>query len=303
MVDMVGDSMACPLLVKAGAVTVPGMPSADQSAPGPVAVRTESSADGDRRTDRFQLNGEARGPWQEDAAHGGAPAALLAGVAESHGADGDLRLAALASTFYGPVMLGEIEIESEVMKPGRRMRVISLRLTGSGRVLMEARAVLLRRGEIEVPEGSIAGERMDDPGVGRSVDHRLWADGDGPAFHRTANTVLAVEGGPDTVGLTGSAWFRLDAPLLEGEVTSPVERAIAAADFGNGLAHPVAFGEYLFANCDLNFSLLREPVGEWIGLRSRTEVDPVGAGLTSTDIFDATGRVGVATQMLYVNRV
>lgn len=196
------------------------MTPADQSAVGPVAVRGESTADGGRRTDRFELKDQARGPWQDDAAHGGAPAALLAGVAESHGVGDGLRLAALASTFYGPVMLGEIAIESEVVKPGRRQRVVALRLTGSGRVLMEARAVLLRRGDVRVPENADAGERMADPGIGRPVDYRHWAAGEGAAFHRSANTVLAVEGGPDRVGLTGSAWFRLDAPLLDGEVGS-----------------------------------------------------------------------------------
>ncbi len=277
------------------------MTEAETDTPGPVAVQLGSSTSGERRTDRFELVGEARGPWQDDAAHGGAPAALLARIAESYGADDGLRLAALSTTFYGPVMLGEIAIESAVVKPGRRQRVVSLRLEVAGRTAMDARAVLLRRGEVGLPDGASGDDRMERPGEGRPVDRRLWADGDGPAFHRTANTVLATEGGPDRVGLTGSAWFRLEAPLLEGEAASPAQRAVAAADFGNGLAHPVAFGEYLFANCDLNVSLLREPVGEWIGLRSRTEVDATGAGLTTTDVFDRQGRVGSASQTLYVD--
>lgn len=271
----------------------------NQDRPGPVAVHLETASSNGRRTELFELTAEARGPWQHDAAHGGAPAAVLARTAESY-ADG-MRLAALSTTFYGPVPLGEITVESQVVKPGNRQRVVSLTLGAEGRVAMEARAVLLRRGEVTLPDGTLAGDRMENPGEGRPVDRRLWADGDGPAFHRTANTVLATDGGPDTVGLDGSAWFRLDAPLLEGEPVSPVQRAIAASDFGNGLAHPVPFGEYLFANCDLNFSLLREPAGEWIGLRSRTEVDPAGAGLTVTQIFDSAGRVGVATQTLYVD--
>lgn len=272
----------------------------EQNRPGPVAAALDESSDGPLRIERFELTDEARGPWQGDAAHGGAPAALLARTAEWHAGD-DLRLAALSATFYGPVMLGDVTIESEVVKPGRRQRVVALRLSDRGRVLMDGRAILLRRGTVDLPPGADCGARMERPGVGRSVDRRLWADGDGPAFHRTANTVLATEGGPDRVGLTGTAWFRLEAPLLEGEDPTPVQRAVAAADFGNGLAHPVAFGEYLFANCDLNVSLWREPAGEWIGLEARTEIDRAGAGLTTTDVYDATGRVGAASQTLYVD--
>jgi len=277
-----------------------------QRPPGPVAIPLGAATVDGTRVERFELTGEARGPWQGDAAHGGAPAALLARSAEAHAAEGGLRLAALSATFYGPVALGEARIESEVVKPGRRQRVVALRLTGGGRGLMDARAGLLRRGAVELPAGALpedgAGKGLGEPGAGRPVDRRLWADGDGPAFHRTANTVLAVAGGPDTVGPTGSAWFRLEAPLVAGEGPSPAQRAVAAADFGNGLAHPVPFGEYLFANCDLNVSLLREPAGEWVGLRSRTEVDPAGAGLTVTEIFDRDGRAGAASQTLYVDR-
>ncbi|MDQ2623227.1 MAG: thioesterase family protein [Actinomycetota bacterium] len=278
------------------------MSGTDQISPGPVAVHLETTTSGGRRIENFRLTSEARGPWQEDAAHGGAPAALLARTAESYGTEDGLRLAALSATFYGPVMLGEITIESELVKPGRRQRVVSLRLGGGGRTSIDARAVLLRRGEVLLPEDTLAGDRMANPGEGRPVDRRLWADGEGPAFHRSANTVLATEGGPDRIGLTGAAWFRFDAPLVDDEPASPAQRAIAASDFGNGLAHPVPFGEFLFANCDLNFSLLRDPAGDWIGLRSRTEVDPGGAGLTTSEVFDATGRVGAATQTLYVDR-
>ena len=77
---------------------------------------------------------------------------------------------------------------------------------------------------------------------------------------------------------------------------------MAAADFGNGVAHPIGWGEYLFINCDLNVSLLREPVGDWIGLESRTEVDANGSGLTSTRLHDELGRFGVASQILFVDR-
>lgn len=279
------------------------MDRASNDRPGPVATALGTeSADG-KLTERFRLTGEALGPWSQDAAHGGAPAALLARQAGRHGEPDGLRLAALSATFNGPVPMGDIAIESEVVKPGRRQRIVALKLTGGGRIRMEARAVLLRRGAVDLPPGPPEGGGLSDPGQGREVDRAKWASGEGPAFHRTANTVLAVEGGPDRTGERGSAWFRLDAELVEGEPAGGVERAVAAADFGNGVAHPVPFGEYLFANCDLNVSLLRDPAGEWIGIDSRSRFHRGGAGVTTTGLYDRDGYLGTATQTLFLDRV
>ena len=251
----------------------------------------------------FELTGMSRGPWQADAAHGGAPAALMVREAEAHDEGGQMRLLSLSSTFYGPVMLGEIEIESEVLKPGRRQKVVSVKLTSGGRTAIEGRAILIRRGEVDLPDSVEEIEpRLDPVEDCEPVDRGLWFPGKEIAFHRTAVTVRVMEGGPETVNHTGAAWFHLDCPVVPGEEVSPAQRAASAADFGNGLAHPVPFGEFLFVNCDLNVSIFREPEGEWIGLDSRTDVDRNGSGLTMTTLHDPVGRFGAATQSLYVDR-
>lgn len=252
---------------------------------------------------RHELTGLARGPWQEDAAHGGAPAGLLARAAESLGAEDDLRLASISLAFNGPVTLGEFEIRAETIKPGRRQRVVAVAIDAGGRTLIEGRAVLIRRGEVDLPDGvKVKEERFPGPDQGRPVEKELWADGDSEAFHRTSNTVVAIEGGPDRVGTTGMVWIRLDYPLVAGDPLTGAQRAVAAADFGNGVAHPVGWGEYLFINCDLNVSLLREPEGDWIGLESRTEVDRNGSGLTTTRLHDQHGHFGNASQILFVDQ-
>lgn len=250
-----------------------------------------------------RLTGLARGPWQEDAAHGGAPAGLLARAAESLGADQGLRLASISLAFNGPVYLGEIEVRAEVVKPGRRQRVVSVAIDAGGRTLIEGRAVLIRRGEVDLPANAKVTEPpLPGPEQGRPIEKELWAAGESDAFHRTANTVVAIEGGPDRIGTRGTVWIRLDHPLVAGEEITGAQRAVAAADFGNGVAHPVGWGDYLFINCDLNVSLLREPTGEWIGLESRTELDPNGSGLTTTRLHDEQGHFGNASQILFVDR-
>ena len=244
-----------------------------------------------------------RGPWQSDAAHGGVPAALLVREAETHSDDGRLRLLSLSSTFFGPVMLGQIEISSEVVKPGRRQKVVALTLSSGGRTAIEARAILIRKAEVELPDtvDPVVPE-MTPLEQGSDVQRGLWFPGDEIAFHRTANTVKVVEGGPESVNHTGAAWFHLDCQVVAGETVTAAQRAASAADFGNGLAHPVPFGEFLFVNCDLNVNLFRDPEGEWIGISSRTDVDAIGSGLTVTELHDMNGRFGSASQSLYVDR-
>ncbi|MEX0620056.1 MAG: thioesterase family protein [Solirubrobacterales bacterium] len=250
----------------------------------------------------MELGAAARGPWRTDAAHGGAPAALLTRAIEAHGAKMGMRLAAFHSVFLGPVMLGEIKLSTEVLKPGRRLMVVGAQISAGGRTLIEARGVLLRVGEVELPNLPAEHTQSMPPlESARPASGGRWGSGDGLAFQRTSNTIRLVNGGPEENGRDGAAWFRLDSPLVPGERPSPVQRAVAAADFGNGLAHPISFTEFVFVNCDLNVWLLREPVGEWIGVSAVTEVSTNGSGVTRSGLYDSNGRFGTAGQSLYVD--
>ena len=46
----------------------------------------------------------------------------------------------------------------------------------------------------------------------------------------------------------------------------------------------------------------REPVGEWICLESQTRIAAGGIGVTESVLYDERGRVGRATQALFVAR-
>lgn len=277
--------------------------SVREEIPEAIALPIErSGSESSLLSEDFELTALARGPWQPDAAHGGAPAALLTRMAEGFGGE-EMRVASLSCTFNGPVTLGEVAIEAEVSKPGRRQKVVSARMNSANRTLIDARAVLIRRGDVRMPNGVGDPEpSMPSPEEGLAVDSGTWAAGESLTFYGTTNTIKILEGGIDKTGDRGSAWFRLEYPLVPGEQAGGAQRAAAAADFGNGLAHPVAYGEYLFINCDLNLSLFREPAGEWIGVESRTEVNSNGSGLTVTALHDREGRCGAATQTLFVER-
>ncbi|MBF6619581.1 MAG: thioesterase family protein [Patulibacter sp.] len=257
-------------------------------------------------TEQLTLTPAARGPWDAAMAHGGAPAALLTRAVERRAASDDQRVSSLAFTFLGPVPLGSVTVRTSVRKPGRRLQIVHGELLAGDRVVMEVRAVLLRRAAIALPSGvGMPWPELPPPeGLAASTES-IRADGIDPrtdaSFHPTAIEIRPVEGSLRSVTAQAAAWLRLALPLVENEAPSGAQRAAAAADFGNGLAHPVSFEDYLFVNCDLTVSFHRDPAGQWIGLRPRTEIDGQGTGLTTTELHDAAGRFGTATQTLFVD--
>jgi hypothetical protein len=112
---------------------------------------------------------------------------------------------------------------------------------------------------------------------------------------------VGVSSAHTPVGAAG-VWMRLRCPVLPGEPPSPLVCAMAAADFGNGIAAVLPFEEYLFINADLAVTLSRRPEGEWIGLDARTLLHPGGIAWAQSVMHDERGPFGLATQALVVQR-
>ena len=70
---------------------------------------------------RFVASELTRGPWDRDAQHGGAPAALLMRAFERLPTAPGLRLARVTYEFLRRVPLGRLSLRAEVISPGRRV--------------------------------------------------------------------------------------------------------------------------------------------------------------------------------------
>lgn len=95
-------------------------------------------------------------------------------------------------------------------------------------------------------------------------------------------------------------WIRLKAPVLAGRTPSPIQRAMAASDFVNGVSAVLPWDRWLFINPDLTVTLHRLPVGEWVGLDAVTRVESDGVGTAEADLFDEHGRIGRCVQTLLI---
>jgi hypothetical protein len=249
-----------------------------------------------RDGDAFVPTGHARGPWDPGQLHGGAPGAL---IAEALQVDGYL-VARLTIDFLAPVPMAPLTVSAQTTKPGRNLQLAEAEMEAEGRTVLRARAVRLRRGQVELPAevgAAGAGRGGGGPEDGRPGRFPL-DDGHAEGFHRTAMDIRFIDGdygiGP------ARAWFRLQIPLVDDGPASPLARAIAAADFGNGISRVVDFTDYLFVNTDLTVHLHREPATEWVLVDANTRLEPHGAGLAHSILSDERGQLGLAAQSLFV---
>jgi len=240
----------------------------------------------------------SRGPWDPAAQHGGAPAALLARAIERHEGGEGMRVARLTVELLRPVPIASLSVEVETLKPGRRVQLFGASLRDGGTEVCRATGLRVRSspGETE----PVAPAEVEPPPPGSSRAGGRPPSGERPTFGGDAMEVRYAAGDWRDLG-PAVAWLRLRVPLVEGEEASPLQRAVAAADFGNGVSATLDWGSSVFVNPDLTVHLDRDPVGEWICLDAVTRICSDGTGSAESVLRDERGRVGRAVQALLVS--
>jgi hypothetical protein len=248
----------------------------------------------------FVPSEHTRGPWDPRHQHGGAVAALVARAVERR-AGQEFCLTRLTLELMRPVPLEPLAVDTAVPRPGRRVLGITVSLSAGDLEVevVRAHAVAVRRIDLPAGEGHIS---FMEPGpeAGVVAPFGVGSDDDLPAFHRTGMEIRQVEGA-DRPG-PARAWFRLQRPVVGDEEPTGVQRAAAAADFGNGISWVLPFEDWIFLNPDLTMHLARPPAGEWIGLDALTLPSDQGMGLAESVLYDERGRLGRAAQSLLLQR-
>jgi hypothetical protein len=267
---------------------------------------------------RYTPTEHARGPWDPRALHGGAPATLIAGAFERMEPGSELPFARLSFSFLRPVPMAPLELRTRVVRPGRRVQELEADLYAGEELVCRAHGLRILPAPVQLPElaARVVAEHASHPLPGPTEGYPVrfaLDDMERRSFAATALEMRFLHGRPlkgqlpevgvssahSPVGAAG-VWMRLCHPVLPGEAPSPLVRAMAAADFGNGVAAALPFEEYLFINADLSVTLNRPPEGEWIGLDARTLLHPGGIAWAESVLHDERGPLGLATQALVV---
>ena len=247
----------------------------------------------------FAPTGHARGPWDADALHGGAPAALLVRAIEGLGTG--LALGRLTIDYLGPVPLAPLTVAASVVRPGRRFAVAEATVEADGQRRCFARAMLVRREPVALPPhwSPPAPPSLAAPEEGEPSQFPVeGAVGFDEAFHLTAFDIRFVGG--DYHAGPADVWFRLRRPLSTTSRPRRWRRWQRRRTSATASAHVLDFERFLFVNLDLGIQITRAPAGEWIGLAARTELGDDGTGVARSVLHDVSGPVGSASQTLFV---
>lgn len=203
----------------------------------------------------------------------------------------DMRIVRFTMEFIRPVPVAPLAVQARQVRPGRRIQLIEVVIDGPDGEVVRATGLRIRKAPTEVPADDAAPPQSRPDGL--APWSRSWSEVD--AFHTQGVEIRPVDGGSIS---PGSVWIRARAPVLEGETLTPLQRALAAADFPNGVSLRLDPARYLSINPDLTVHLIREPAGEWVHLEARTFTSPDGTGVAEGLLSDVGGRIGRSMQSL-----
>jgi hypothetical protein len=246
---------------------------------------------------RYVATELTRGPWDPASQHAGPPSALLGREIELLDSSEDFQVGRVVFEILRPVPIGPVTVETKVLRPGRKVQLVEASLSGEAGELMRATAWLLRASELELPEGVLA-EDEAPAGPAEGWTPEFFPTGQDVGYH-TAMEWKAIAGafleaGPATV------WMRMRQPLVAGEEPTPLQRALVAADVGNGISAVLDWREYVFINVDLTVHFERMPEGEWVCVDAVSRPQPTGIGTAESVLSDTHGRIGRAAQSLLI---
>ena len=270
--------------------------------------------------ERFTPTEHARGPWDPQALHGGAAAALMTAAFERVQPGAELLIARLGFELLKPIPFAPLSVSTGIVRSGRRVQELAGEVSAGQELVCRASALRVQPVPPGLPgvaaapgdgaaavDGVSSGEAESQgppsegamPGPRAGTPHRFALnDSDGSSFAASAMEMRWLSE-PGELG-PGRVWMRLRHPLVPEESLTPLARLAATADFGNGISAELPFEGFVFINADLTIHLHRQPLGEWIGTDARTLLHTGGTGLADSILHDVHGPVGRALQTLVV---
>lgn len=245
-----------------------------------------------------ETSAHAGGPWDPRLQHGAAPSSLICWAVERLPSPVPMRVARLTVDLMRPVPVAPLSIETEVLREGKKIQLIAIRLLAENREVVRATALRIRR-QAEALPVEVPCPALDLPLPEAGADAMAGAMSNTPFL-----SGLAARNVKGAFGKAGPAaiWFRATRPIVEGAAISPLMRAAITADFCNGTSAILDFRQWTFINGDLTLSLACEPVGDWILLDAETWAGPDSIGIAAARLADRNGYFGRAVQSVLFER-
>lgn len=268
------------------------------ASPGPPAAHPSSAALYTQLgPTRYRAAELTAGPWTGGAQHGSPVAALLLHCIQQLNDAAPLPLARITVELVRPVPITTLEVTARVRRPGRHVELTEAAMHHGDELVALARAWKLAGDATTVAGSTHPMPRPPQP-TGRGVIIPQLPEA---GFHRHGIEADFVVGGFLEPG-PATAWLRLTTSVVAGFPVSPEQRALVAADFGNGFSSTVDPSEVTFVNPDLTLYLSGTPRSEWIAISATTFAGSQGYGFAESVLFDEHGPFGRGVQSLLFRR-
>lgn len=234
--------------------------------------------------------------WDPAIQHGSPPLALLT-KAITRLAAPPLRVGRVTLDILGAIPVAPVEVRAWVERPGRRISLFAAEMTPAGEDAGRPVARVTAWAVATSDTSEVASDRYPAlvEGETQPLPHDWWG---------LTGYLGSVEWRRQVDDPSGASvfWLSPRGQLVDGEDTTPLDKLMLAVDSSNGVGSTLDFQRFVFMNTDTVVHLHRLPVGADFALRARGSVGPDGVGVTSAEIFDRSGFIGVCAQMLLVQR-
>lgn len=250
------------------------------------------------RCSRFVSTSYAQGTWQPDELHMAPVSGLVVSEVEAHQKDDEFVTGRISFDILGKLHAGDLTITTETIRPGRTIELVESTVAAGGRSVLRARIWRLRGQDHEASQMPPLPEELAPVDQCASEDGlKQWPGG----FIQSVQARVAEDHGPGH----GRGWLTSDVALIHREPSTPLARLMGFVDTANGIAPVLPAGPngYMYPNVDLTIHLVREPVGEWLGLATQTAVGEQGLGINTAQLYDENGFFGRSEQLQTIRQM
>jgi hypothetical protein len=255
--------------------------------------------------DTYESTPLANAGWYDEGQHGGALAALITGHVERIPTLAPMEIARVTIEIFRVVPLVPLTITTQIVREGKRIQKIRADVFDpNGELLSMASIQRLRVAERPLPEEAKTPQSpFGPPESYPAIDTMLWGHGEDKKvmFHRGALDAREIVGGFTENG-PGAIWVRLAKPIIAGSENTPAQRAVATADFCNGVSRSLG-DDWVFMNSDLTVHISRYPAAAWVALDAESHYSENGRGVAAGSLWDEAGWLGRSAQTLFLDRI
>jgi hypothetical protein len=246
----------------------------------------------------FESTDGTRSNWDPEIQHGSPPLALMTKLIEELAADSGLRVGRLTLDILGAIPVTQVRVRAWVQRPGSRISMMAAEMSaprpdGTERAVARVTAWLLATSDTT----DAATDRFPPlvEGEAAAVPH-VWVGAKG-YLETVSWRRQRIADGESNV-----AWLSPMVPLVASEEMTDLQRLAMVADSVNGVGMALDPEKFVFMNTDTAVHLHRLPSGNDFGLRARGSFGPDGVGVTTAEVFDRQGFIGVVAQTLLLQR-